>query len=120
MSDDQCGRDENAHEVIVNVEFTIEEHGDVIKPQLAVIHSHVHNVPHELAASTLLTVAHKLLADHMAHDTFESVSNHSLAHAMGRASAAAYLIEALKTMPDEDSAVSAYVPDDISSLLEGD
>jgi hypothetical protein len=118
--EDHCGREDDEHAVSVQIQFglTEDEDGDVM-PVAAAVNSHVHNVPVELAATTLLVVAHKFLADHMAHETFDGFG-HKIAHAMADASAKAYLIQVISNMPDHVTAISIDVPDDISTLLEGD
>lgn len=111
--------DDDTPVVELHMEFELgeDEDGDVVAQSCA-IHSHVHGVPPNIAAETLLIVIHKMVAESMAHTVFEGVGNKELAHAMGRASAAAYLIEAIKHLPEaETETVSLHVPDDASELL---
>jgi len=116
--EDDCGRDENVHEVSVNIEFVLDEGEDgSFEPRAAAISSHLHNVPPEAAAQTLVIIAHKIIGDHMAHTTFESCPSEVLKHAMGRAAAAALLIETLKNAPSPEDMISTIIPDDISELL---
>jgi hypothetical protein len=115
---DECEHDDDVHEVTIGIEYELVE-GDeegTVDARAAAIHSHVHNVPPEIAAQTLVIVAHKMLSDYMAHTTFESVPNHEIAHAMAHAAAAVLLIESIKSMPPENM-ISTIIPDDISELL---
>lgn len=115
--EDDCGRGEDAHEVSVNIEFELKKDSDGdVTVAGAGIRSHIHNVPVEAAIGTLLIAAHKMLADHMAHENFEGCLNHEIAHAMGRAAASAYMIELIKTMP-EAVEVEVVIPDDIRELM---
>lgn len=118
---DQCGEGEDDHKVFVSVEYDIAESEEgKIEASAAVTRTHLHNVPPEVAAGTLMLVAHKILSDHMAHSTFEDVPNHGLAHAMAHAAAIAYLVEGVKNLPMDTGAFAIEVPDDISALLEGE
>jgi hypothetical protein len=56
----------------------------------------------------------------MAHDTFEHVEDHALAHTMAEGAASAVLLETLRNIPGHTDMVPVVVPDDISSLIEGD
>lgn len=119
--DDLCGRGEDDHEVVVNIEFELTTDGDGdVSPAAAGIRSHIHNVPVDLAATTLVIVATKFLADHMAHDTFDGCPSHALAHTLANAAAKAYLIDTIKRLPESIDDIALVIPDDISSLLEGD
>lgn len=98
--EDECGRDEDQHEVVLSIEFEIQEDEDgSFEPVAAAIRTHIHNVPVEAAAQTLVIIAQKMLGDHMAHTTFESCPSHELSHAMGHAAAEAFLIQAMKHGP---------------------
>lgn len=119
--EDRCGSGEDDHEVLVKIEFDTSESDDgVIHCGSATIHSHVHNVPPEAAAQTLVMVAHKILAEHMAHTMFETCSDHTVAHAMADAAAAAMLAATASQIPGKAEMIPLEVPDDISSLIEGD
>ncbi len=119
--DDRCGSGDDDHEVLVKIEFDPHEDPDgTFHPGQATIHSHVHNVPPEVAAQTMVVVAHKILSDHMAHTTFEHMVDHTMAHAMAAAAASAMLAETVKQIPEHAEMVPLVVPDDISSLIEGD
>ena len=115
---EDCAENDGKHEVNIGIEFELieDEDGD-FEPRAAAVRTHVHNVPLEAAAQTLVIVAHKMLSDHMAHTTFESCPNHELSHAMGRAAAAAFLIEAIKHAPTGEDVISTIIPNDISELL---
>lgn len=115
---EDCELNDDDHELIVNVEYVLgqDDEGNFV-PRAAAIRSHVHGVPVEVAAQTLVIIAHKILGDHMAHEQFEAVPNERLKHAMGKAAAGVYLIEAIKHAPSEDDIVSTVIPDDISELL---
>jgi hypothetical protein len=119
--EDRCGSGDDDHEVLVKVEFdvTVDADGE-LHPGQAVIHSHVHNVPPTVAAQTLVVVAHKILSDHMAHDTFAHIEDHALAHTMAEGAASAVLLETARNIPGKAEMVPVVVPDDISSLIEGD
>lgn len=117
--EDECEHDDDQHEVTIGIEYELvegEEEGTV-DARAAAIQTHIHNVPVEIAAQTLVIIAHKLLSDHMAHTLFESCPNHEIAHAMGRAAAAVLLGEAVKNMPSPENMISTIIPDDISELL---
>jgi hypothetical protein len=115
---EDCAENDGNHEVNLNIEFELVEDADGdFEPRAAAVRTHVHNVPIEAATQTLVMVASKMLGDHMAHTTFESCPSHELAHAMGRAAAAAFLIEAIKNTPTGDDVISTVIPNDISELL---
>ena len=118
---DTCGSGEDEHEVLVKIEFDV-THGEdgSITAGAATIHSHVHNVPPEAAATTLVAAAHKILSDHMAHTTFGECPSHELAHAMASAAASAMLAQAANDTPNNGEVIPLVVPDDISSLVEGE
>ena len=116
--EDECGRDEDVHEVTLSIEFELREDDDgSFEPMAAAIHTHIHNVPVEAAAQTLVIIAHKMLSEHMAHTTFESCPSHELSHAMGRAAAEAFLLAAMKNGPKDEDVITTTIPDDISELL---
>jgi hypothetical protein len=119
MTDEsECEENDGAHEVSVNIEFELheDEDGD-LEPVAAAVRTHIHNVPVEAAAQTLVIIASKMLGDHMAHTTFGSCPSHELAHAMGRAAAQAFLIEAIKNGPRDEDVISTIIPNDISELF---
>lgn len=115
---DECAENDGLHEVDIHVEFDVveDEDGDP-EPRAAAVRTHIHNVPIEAATQTLVMVAQKMLSDHMAHAIFGTCPSHELAHAMGRAAATAFLIEAIKNTPSGGDVVSTIIPDDISELL---
>lgn len=118
MTDDKCGATNDDHQVLIKVEYDVKDDGDGgLEPSAASIHSHVHNVPTEVAAQTLVIIAVKMLADHMAHDMFEGMSDHTAAHAMGTAASKAFLTAVLHHLPDSFDLLSVAVPDDLSELL---
>jgi len=114
-----CPLGEDAHEVVVNIEFDLEDtaDGERVSVKSASIRSHIHQVPHEVAAQSLILIAVRMLVEHLAHDAFAGFENDELAHAMARASATAYAMEMLKNLPNSIEVV-ASIPDDISELLE--
>lgn len=116
-----CTMGEDEHGLYFRAEYELveDEDGDC-RPVGASIHTHLHGVPAPAAAATLAMAAVKMLSDHMAHDIFESIGLHSLAHAMASAAAKQYLIHAIESLPDNTDDYSMAVPDDISELLKGE
>lgn len=113
---DSCGEGEDDHTFSLRLEFELQEEEDGrVSPSTIAIHSHIHNCPSEAVAETLVIVAHKMLSDAMAHNAFENVADHSIAHRMGQAAASAMLAEVLRRAPEALS-MEVQVPDDISEL----
>lgn len=120
-ADDTCGEGDDDHTVFVKIEYDItEDEEGRVNANSAAIRSHIHNVPAQVAAGTLILAAHKILSDHMAHTTFEDIADHGLAHAMAHAAAVAFIVQGTKEIPMDLEAISIDVPDDISALLEGE
>jgi hypothetical protein len=112
-----CPDEDGARELLVKCEFgpnTSEGSAEGVS-----IQTHVHNVTPDMAATALLVVAHKIVSDHLAHTTFEACPSHELAHTMASAAAEAYLIDAIRNARKQNLE-EVIIPDDVSSLLEGD
>lgn len=114
--EDRCGSGEDDHEVLVKIEFDVSE-GDT---NLGTVHSHIHNVSPEVAAQSLVIAAHRILSDYMAHTAFESCADHHMAHAMADGAASAALAEVARNVPTSADITAVAIPDDISSLIEGE
>ena len=112
-----CPDEGGARELLVKCEFGPD--GESGSTDGVSISTHVHNVTPDMAATALLVVAHKIVSDHLAHTTFDACPSHDLAHAMASAAAEAYLIDAIKGARKQNLE-EVIIPDDASSLLEGD
>jgi hypothetical protein len=116
-----CNKDDEAHSFQLEIDFHIDEaDADQMIPSAAAIHTHVHNVPTEIVVQTLIIMAHRMMSDHLAHGVFGGAPNHIIAHSMASAAAGAYLTNMVNNVPDENSLEQVSIPDDASSLLEGD
>jgi hypothetical protein len=116
--DDRCQAGDDDHVVTVNIDYLLEddEDGDTCV-KAAGVHSHIHGVPHLIAAQTLLVLAQNMIKDFLAHEAFEGCTNHELRHAMAEAAAPVYMKQLIDDMPTSVSTVDFAVPNDLSELL---
>lgn len=117
--DEPCNEDEGGHTFDLSLGFDLGETDGRVHPVSITVRTHIHNVPAMVVCETLVTIAHKMLSEHMAHDNFSHVEDHSVAHLMGSAAATALLSEVLKRAPEALHA-EVVVPDDISELMQGE
>jgi hypothetical protein len=120
-----CHASAEDHKFLLEVDYQYTDpdapkDGDDALPGSASVQTHMHNINNQTVVQTLVLLAHNMLTDHMAHTTFKGTGNRHLAHAMAHAAATAYMAELIAEMPDQVDIVSTHIPNDISSLLEGE
>jgi hypothetical protein len=117
---DHCGKSDDDHIVTVRIEFYIEksEDGERINMKGAAINSHIHGVPPQVAAQTLLVIVERTVVGWLAHDVFDGLPSSELAHAMAVASAPVYIKQMIDDLPEALEALEIDVPNDISELME--
>ena len=113
----ECNTEDGKHTFDLNLEYELAEDEDGrIHPTAIMVRSHMHNVPQGVIAETMVTVAHKIMSEHMAHDSFAHIGDHEVAHHVAAVAASALLTEVLRRAPEALHA-EVQVPDDISELM---
>ncbi len=119
-----CGDiDDNTHEVIVQITFSPSAADGVAgdDPHGVEISFHNHNVSPSSAATVLLLIAQKVVADELAHSVFGACPSPELAHSLAEGAARAYLAATVENLANVGViGESVEIPDDVSSLIEGE
>lgn len=120
-NDDCSDVGDDVHEVIVKVTFSPDAAFGTGEQGGVDITFHNHNVSASSAACVLLLIAEKVVSDELAHTVFGECPSHELAHALAKGAAQAYLLDVVKRLSEIGGiGVAIEVPDDVSSLLDGD
>ncbi len=117
QDDDKCGAGDDEHIVTARIEYFVKEDEDHIEVKGAAVSSHIHGVPPQVAAQTLLVVVHRAVVGWLAHDVFAGMPSSELAHAMAEASASVYMKQMIDDLPETVQELDIAVPNDISELL---